>query len=166
MAASLAISTIKIFRLPSGGSVSLGCVPLIILAARHGFLTGLLCGFLQGCLVAAISPTIIHPIQFLLDYPLAYSCMGLAGLIDWNSDESNFINALKAVTATTAAYFCRMLMHVIAGTVFFSSGKGFEEALVFCFTYNLGHILPETILCGIFACLITDSKSKLCARQQ
>ncbi len=166
IAASLALSTFKIFKLPNGGSISLGCMPLILLSARHGIWVGIFCGILQGFLMTIISPSIIHPVQFLLDYPLAYACIGLSGVVVWFDEKQNsIILSLKAVAATTAAYFFRMLMHVIAAIVFFSDGKAFNEALVIGFSYNLGHILPETILCAIFVFLLTYKRNQLCARQ-
>ena len=166
IAASLALSTFKIYKLPNGGSVSLGCMPLVLLSARHGIRIGVLCGILQGLLMTIISPSIIHPLQFILDYPLAYACIGFSGIFVWYDEKQSVtILSLKAVVATTVAYFLRMIMHVVAAIVFFSDGKAFKEALAFGITYNLSHILPETILCAIFVWLITYNRNQLCAKQ-
>ena len=44
MALALALSYIKLFKMPFGGSVSIGSLPLMLIAARYGFKTSLVCG--------------------------------------------------------------------------------------------------------------------------
>ena len=41
---------------------------------------GVFVGFVYGTLQALQDPWIIHPAQFLLDSPIAFSAVGLAGL--------------------------------------------------------------------------------------
>ena len=67
MALALALSFLKIIKLPSGGSVSLGILPLMLIAARHGAKTSLVCGIVFGFLLVANGATIVHPMQFILD---------------------------------------------------------------------------------------------------
>jgi thiamine transporter len=159
MALALALSFFKIIKLPSGGSVTLAILPLVIISARQGFLIGSLCGFAFGILLLINGPYIVHPIQFLLDYPLAYSTMGIAGIIKWET-------SLKATTATTIANIIKFHCHVIAGVVFFSqSQKNFNEALTFSYAYNSGHLLPETIICAAIVWFIAMKHKELCSRQ-
>ena len=159
MALALALSFFKIFRLPSGGSVTLAILPLALISARQGFLIGSLCGFAFGILLLMNGATIVHPIQFLLDYPLAYSAIGLAGIIKWET-------ALKAATATTLANIIKLHCHVIAGAVFFSQNKeNFKEALTFSYAYNSGHLVPETIICAAIVWFIAMKHRELCSRQ-
>src|SRR4030042_3770098 len=70
-----------IYRLPQGGSVTIaGLVPLLWFALRRGLKYGVFAGFMYG-LIHAVLPGayIIHPVQGLLDYPLAFAALGLAG---------------------------------------------------------------------------------------
>lgn len=160
MALGLALSFFKIYKLPSGGSVSLGILPLVLIAARNGFKTGFVCGLGFGVLLVAAGATIVHPLQFLIDYPLAYAAIGLAGLIKWD-------NGLKAATATTLANLVKLHFHVIAGAVFFAKGKeNFKEALVFSYGYNCGHLIPETIICAIIVWYIASKHRNLCSQQK
>ena len=159
LAAALALSNIKLFQMPSGGSVSLGALPLLLLAARHGLLTGCISGALLGLLMLTTRPFIVHPLQFLLDYPLAYSSLGLAGAIAWQTPA-------KAATATTLANGIRLLLHVVAGAIFFVTGQDtFAKALTASCIYNLGHMLPETVICVILVSYIARNHQALCARQ-
>ena len=159
LAAALALANIKLFQMPSGGSVSLGVLPLLLLSARHGLLTGCASGFLLGLLMLTTRPFIVHPVQFILDYPLAYAAVGLAGMIAWQ-------NPLKAAAATTLANVIRLLLHVVAGAIFFVTGKDtFMQAILASCLYNLGHMLPETAICVIIVSYIARNHQALCARQ-
>ncbi len=166
MALGLALSFIKIIKFTQGGSVSLGFLPLLIIAARHGFKKGFICGFGFGFLLMVNEPTILHPIQFLLDYPIAYSCCGIAGLIKWN-------NGLKATTAITLANLVRLHFHVIAGVIFFIQNEEktekaltIKDALIASYGYNCGHLIPETIICAIIVWYIASKHRYLCSQQK
>ena len=159
MALGMALSILKLFRLPSGGSVSLGIIPLLIIASRYGFKISFFCGIGFGFLLAINGATIIHPFQFILEYPLANACMSAAGLIKWDT-------GLKATTATILANFLRFHCHVIAGVVFFSNNKdNFVKAFTYSYLYNCGHLVPETIICAAIVWFIASKHRTLCSRQ-
>ncbi len=159
LATALALTNFRIFQMPNGGSVSLGALPLFIIAARHGMLTGMFAGILMGLLMLAFRPFIVHPLQFVLDYPLAFAAAGLAGWSEWKT-------GLKAATATTVANIFRLHFHVVAGAVFFVAGKeNLLQVIMASYAYNLTHIIPETILCSVIAFYIARNNPALCARQ-
>ena len=72
-----------LFQMPQGGSVSIaGLVPLLWFALRRGLKWGVFAGFLYGLIHIFLPGSyIIDPVQGLLDYPLAFATLGLAGLI-------------------------------------------------------------------------------------
>ena len=72
--------------LPQGGSVTLGAmVPLLLFAIRRGYVYGIAAGMLFSIVTLAFNPPfIVSPIQFLLDYPLAFGALGLAGIFSSN----------------------------------------------------------------------------------
>ena len=159
LATALALANFKIFQMPGGGSVSLGGLPVLLLAARHGMVTGIISGALLGILLLSIRPFIVHPVQFLLDYPLAYASLGLSGAVAWES-------SLKAATATTVANFIRLHFHVVAGAVFFLADQNtMLQALSASYAYNLGHMLPEAILFAALTGYLARFQPALCARQ-
>jgi thiamine transporter len=160
LAAAIAFSHFKLYQLPSGGSISIGIIPLLMISARHGAGTGSICGMLMGLLLLMNRPFIVHPLQFLLDYPLAYASLGVAGFFVWDSP-------LKATSATTLANILRLLFHVIAGAVFFVSNKETTlGAITVSFAYNLSHILPETIICAAIAGYLATKHKILVQRQK
>lgn len=158
IAAALALSQFKLFVMPSGGSVSLSALPILILSARHGLKTGVLAGLLAGFLSAVFKPVIVHPLQFILEYPLAHAMLGISGVFVWN-------NWKKAVFGTVVAQSLKLVCHVIAGAVFFMKGDGaITDALIASSVYNVSYILPETIISCIIVSYVCLNNSYLVAR--
>jgi len=80
VAASTALSYVKVFSLPQGGSVTAGSmVPVIWLSLRRGPKIGVLACVLYGLVQLMVEPFVYHPAQVLLDYPVAFGALGLAG---------------------------------------------------------------------------------------
>jgi len=155
IALSLALGQFRLFELPAGGSLSLGGLPLLVLAARQGWRRGVGAGALAGLLITLRRPTIVHPIQFLLDYPLAHAALGAAGLWNWS-------NSRKTAAAVTFACSLRLLCHVTAGVVFFTDpALPINSALAASLAYNLSHMLPETAVSAAIAVWLTASHPEL-----
>ncbi|NLE06427.1 MAG: energy-coupled thiamine transporter ThiT, partial [Crenarchaeota archaeon] len=96
-----------------------------------------------------ILPYAYHPIQVLLDYPLAFGCLGFAG----------FFKKWPAIGATIAIAG-RFMMHFISGVVWF--GPMFVPELnpyIYSAGYNASYLIPE-IAISIF-CLYLLQKSKV-----
>ena len=47
-------------------------VPIFVLALRRGLVPGMIAGAVYGCVDLLIDPFVVHPVQLLLDYPVAY----------------------------------------------------------------------------------------------
>jgi len=70
-----------IYPLPQGGSITIaGLVPLFWFTLRRGFRFGVFAGAVYGLVHMALGGYVISPIQGLLDYPVAFAALGLAGL--------------------------------------------------------------------------------------
>ncbi len=79
-ALATALSTIVVYILPQGGSITLASmVPIIWLALRRGPKVGIVTGVIYGLIQFIMLPYAIDPIQVLLDYPLAFGVLGFAG---------------------------------------------------------------------------------------
>ena len=79
MAGALALVSHFFFELPQGGTINIGMVPIFWLALRRGPKIGIFAGAVLGVVDLAIEPFVVNPAQFILDYPLAFACLGLAG---------------------------------------------------------------------------------------
>ncbi len=82
VALATALSFIILFALPEGGSVTAGSmVPILWLALRRGPKIGLFTGAVYGMVQLAVMPQVYYPAQVLLDYPLAFGCLGLGRIL-------------------------------------------------------------------------------------
>ena len=114
MALALVASFIKLASLPMGGSITLFSMFFIcfigyLYGARIGIMTGVAYGILQ----LIIEPYIYAPLQVLLDYPLAFGALGMAGFFS----NKKFGLTAGVITGILGRYIC----HVISGYVFFAS---------------------------------------------
>ena len=81
IALAFVLSYVKLFRMPNSGSVTLASMlPLMLFSAAYGVGPGLLAGAAYGLLQYVQGGYFVHPIQFLLDYPIAFALIGLAGV--------------------------------------------------------------------------------------
>jgi len=144
VALSIALSYIKLFSLPQGGSVSLSMLPLLVFALRRGGVLGMTAGATAGFMHIFLGGYIVHPLQALLDYPVASAALGLAGF---------FRN--KKYLGITAGVIANMFSSVLSGVFFFSSyaPKGMNVWL-YSVVYNGSAVIPEGVICGILLYLI------------
>lgn len=148
--AALLLSFLRLWRMPQGGSVSLEMVPIFILAFRHGGKVGLLGGALLGFLKLLLSPYIIHPVQVLLDYPVPFMLLGVAGF---------GILRERRVLGVAMGSLLRFITHVVAGVVFFGeyAPEG-TPALVYSMGYNASYLVVEAVLVGIVIQLLSKRR--------
>src|SRR5919206_4569380 len=138
VALAFVLGLIKVWKMPFGGSISLEMVPLILLALRQGPWVGIVAGAAYGVLDLAIDPYVVHPVQVLFDYPLAFGALGLAGF---------FAPTVRgAVLGTVVAVLARFFCHFVSGVVFFASyaPKGWNVYL-YSAAYNSSSLIPSLI---------------------
>ena len=137
------LSTIVIFRMPQGGSISL-CSSLFFTLPGYlfGFKMGIIAGILGGIVNFIIDPFFLHPIQFLLDYIFAFVILGICGAYFYKSKNKNTNILLKSYVT---GMFFKFIFHVLSGIVFFGSyAPKNSNILVYSLTYNL-YVLYEMI---------------------
>ena len=142
VALSFMLSYIKLFSAPQGGSVTLASMlPIMLYASMFGTKRGLLAGLVYGLLQFIQKPEIYHWAQVVLDYPLAFTVIGLAGLP----------GKLKLLpVGTIIGGFARFVVHTISGFLFFSealNGAAFWASAV----YNGWYMLFDKLICFVLA---------------
>ena len=135
---SFALSYVKFFTLGAqGGSITFASLlPLMIFAYKFGTKKGVLVGIIYGLLQCIQSPQFYQPMQVILDYPIAFGAIGLAGIF---KDVNALKNDLwKFVLGATLAVLFRYTAHVISGYYVFSSWawEGYG-AFAYSVVYNL-----------------------------
>ncbi len=136
VALAVVLSLVKVLQMPQGGSVSLEMIPIFYLALWRGTGVGILAGLVLGLAKLWIEPYIVHPVQLIMDYPLPFLLLGLAGI--WPK---------RPFLGVTVATVARFMVHVLSGVVFFASyaPKG-SNVWVYSAVYNGSYLLPELVI--------------------
>lgn len=150
LALATILSQIKLLQMPQGGSVSLEMLPIIFIALRWGVKSGILLGSAFGFLQFFIGGYIVHWAQLVLDYPLAFGVLGLAGLARFFIKEKDLTERMTYVIVFTIfAGLLRFLAHFISGVVFFAEYAGEEGVILYSLIYNATYLMPEIIITAI-----------------
>ena len=136
VALAYVMGLVVLFKMPFGGTVSLEMIPLILLALRQGWKVGVVAGVAYGILYLTIDNFVVHPVQLLLDYPLAFGALGLAGLFK--------PTVRGAILGATVAVLARFLCHFLSGVIFFASyaPEGWNPFL-YSAAYNAAYLVPS-----------------------
>lgn len=145
IALSSVLSMIKIWKMPQGGSITAASMlPLMLFSYVYGMGPGCLVGALYGVLQFIIEPYFLSVPQMLLDYPIAFGMMGLAGLFSKMDDEN-----LGLTVGVVLASVGRFVAAVLSGVIFFAEYAGDQNPWVYSIVYNGSYMLPECIICVI-----------------
>ena len=142
IAMSFVLSYIKLWSMPMGGSVTLASMlPLLWYSNKFGVRNGLIAGAAYGLLQLIQKPEIYHWAQVLLDYPLAFGMLGLAGCV-----KNLQLGSILGVAG-------RWIMHILSGAIFFAEWvpEGWSNAWIYSAAYNGGYLLAELILCLVLS---------------
>ena len=140
----IALATIlyftRIYTFPQGGSVTLGSmIPLMLLSLRRGAKIGISAGVIYGLIILYLEPFVYNPFQVLLDYPLAFGALGLAGLF-----------RRLPIIGVAIAMLGRFVCHFLSGIIFFASFAPPEMSpIVYSALYNGSYLGVEFVISAI-----------------
>ena len=160
IALSFALSFMRLVRLPQGGSITpASLLPLMVYAYMFGVRKGIFAGVSYGLLQALQDPSVLHPAQFLLDYPVAFAWVGLAGLFAKTQNLRKTPQAQFALGGILAG-FGRFAMHFLSGTFAFGvfSPEGTPAAL-YSLVYQAGYVLPDLTIAIVVGLALFSSKA-------
>ncbi|MCF0231739.1 MAG: energy-coupled thiamine transporter ThiT, partial [Enterococcus sp.] len=155
VALSVVMGEIKLFHMPQGGSVTLmAMMPVTLVANYYGTKKGIFAGIAYGLLSMIFGVYIIHPLQFVLDYIIAFGALGIGGFIGNRSrkeDEGTAHSHYSVIFCYLIGAFARYFFVCISGAVYFAeyTPEGFNST-VWALYYNACYILPEILLTVIF----------------
>ncbi len=156
LAMAYALSYVKLFSMPQGGSITLASMlPIIIYAYIYGARKGIFVGLIYGVLQSLQSPYIIHPAQFLLDYPIAFAALGLAGIL---KDVKTLPEAAKFAIGTIVGGAGRYISHVISGAFAFGAYAEGQNVFIYSLAYN-SYVLIDLVLVIAIGILLTYNKN-------
>lgn len=161
VALSFALSYITLWKMPQGGSVTLASLlPIMLFAYVYGPKKGILVCFIYGLLQAVQDPYIIHPAQFLLDYPIAFALVGFAGAFA-NIKALEKLPQVKFALGAVLGGLLRFFAHVLSGVFAFNAyalDNGQSNFWIYSLAYN-SFVFVDLILVIVVGVLLFSSKS-------
>ncbi|MDO5574111.1 MAG: energy-coupled thiamine transporter ThiT [bacterium] len=140
-------SLIKVFEFPFGGSITLLSMLFICLIGYfYGPVTGLCVGVGYGVLQLFLEPIIYYPLQVIMDYFLAFGCLGLTGFF-CKKKHGLLIGYIVSITG-------RWIFASLSGYIFWSeyAWDGWN-AIAYTMVYNGAYIYAEGIVTIILLAL-------------
>ncbi|MCR4436444.1 MAG: energy-coupled thiamine transporter ThiT [Clostridiales bacterium] len=139
IATAFLLSFLRILQLPNGGSITVaGMLPLLIFAYIAGPRAGMAAGMCYGLIDFFYDPYFVHWAQFILDYPLAYASLGVAGYFRRNIYIGSVVGGML-----------RLLCHFVSGVIFFASYAQGQNVYLYSLLYNLSYMVPDIVICLI-----------------
>ena len=164
-ALALALSYAKVDVAALGGSISLVMIPLVLCAIRWGVGYGLAAGLVFGTLKFFIGGG--HAVNWesmLLDYTLAYTFVGFAGLLKGKSK--------TAWLAALIGGLGRFLIHYISGITIYAIvedttifGVTTSNPWLYSLLYNGAYMVPNIILTVAAVALLAIPLGKYMRRE-
>lgn len=153
VALAIALNQVVLFRMPQGGSITaFSMLPIVVCAYFYGVRRGLMAGMCVGLIDLIFNPYVIHPIQMLLDYPLAYGALAFAGLMR--------MRKFGLISGYVAGLLGRYICAVLSGIIFFGeyAPEGFN-AFTWSIYYNITYLGVEGALTLAVLCIPAVRKS-------
>jgi thiamine transporter len=147
VALATVLSTIKIFSMPYGGSVTLGSmVPILLIAFRRDVKVGVSAGVIYGMVQMMLDGWFYSPVGMLLDYPLAFGVLGIAALFK-----------KRPIIGVVVGLAGRFMSHFISGVVFFGmyAPEGMSPVL-YSAIYNGGYIGAELVISAVLIYMLVQ----------
>ena len=176
IALGTALSFVKVFDLPYGGSITLcSMLPVMLFAYRSGIKWGLGAGFtfsvlqllfgldaLKGISGATVSGSII------LDYLLAFTVLGLAGIFRGRIKNDPAAFTLGCLAAGLLRYLCSFLSGWILWGEFadvnfspvLAGMSGQQLACCYSLVYNGSYMIPEILVTCVAAFVVMQFLGK------
>ncbi len=166
LALAIALSYVRLFPMPLGGSITpASMLPIIVIALRYGWKGGLPVSFLfslfqitQALIDGDVFPycetlgTVV--ICVLFDYLLPFAVLGLAGLI---FDIVKKRTRATAYIGTAAVIVLRYAFHFVAGVAIWGQwapdGMG---PFLYSFLYQGALLLPELLITHVVASVLYE----------
>lgn len=159
VAIAQALSLVKLWEMPWGGSVVLAMVPIVLFAVRWGLVSGLIAGFVFGVLQFMFDGGFaIGWASIIGDYLLAFTVLGFAGIFRRKK--------AGVILGSLVAGLCRFLVHYVVGATVWAEympesfvGLTMTSPWIYSAIYNALYMLPNIIITVVvFAILYAPLK--------
>ena len=163
IALAVVLSLVKVYKLPWGGSITLlSMLPICMFSIKYGVLRGLFVSFAYAAIMLltdlgevlswGLTPETLIAC-FALDYLLAYTVIGVAGIFRTKKLPG-------WIAGTAVALLLRFAAHFLSGVLIWHSfgelwdGFSTENEFIYSALYNGSYMLPEIIFTVIGAIVL------------
>lgn len=142
VAISFVLSYIRLYRWPQGGSITLASMlPMFVFSYIFGPAAGISAGAVYGLLQLIQDPYILHPVQVLLDYIIAFAAMGLSGFARENVSLGVLLGG-----------FGRFFSSFLSGVIFFGSyAPDGMSPILYSISVNATIIGTDALICFVIS---------------
>lgn len=167
VALAFVLSFVKLYELPNGGSLTPAMFPVLLYTLRWGVGPGLGAGFVFGLLQLLFDGAYAWGWQsMILDYLLAFTPLGLAGLFRGR--------AWGIFPGTVLGCLGRFAVHYLSGVTIYRiieptqiPGLGtYDNPHLYSLVYNGSYMLPNTLLALLLAALLYAPMKRYFAGQE
>ena len=155
-----ALSLVKLWEMPLGGSITLlSMLPIVLIALRHGTAVGLSTAFVYsvGQLFLGLSSLMSWGMNvtmwigsLLFDYLIAFTLLGFAGVFRKKGVKGALAGVVLAMTL-------RFVSHFISGAIFFAVWCPWDNPVIYSVCYNGAYMGVELVLTLLGASLLFAS---------
>ncbi len=155
IALAFVLSRIKVYQAPNGGSVTAGSmIPIIIFSMRWGFGPGMIAGSIFGVLKLIMGGWVFSPMQAILEYPIAFGVLGLAGIFYTLKDKNKGNYLFKTIFPVFLAISARFICHLLAGVIFFAEYAGSQNPWIYSTIYQSSYLIPEFVVSAVLISIV------------
>ncbi len=163
---ALILDLLPSIKLSPAISISFAMVPIFIVAFRWGLRMALVSGFLWGLLQVVTGDVYyLTPIQFAIEYFIAFAFVGFAGLF-YKAVQSNLNNRKKllswVVLGVVVGSVARYFWHFVAGVIFWGeyAPEG-QSAFMYSLIANGTTMIGAIVFCAIVLVLLAGALPRL-----
>ena len=125
--------------LPFGGKITFFSMMMISMPAYYfGIKIGFVASFAFSLIMMVLDSYIIHPVQVIFDYTIAFGCFGIVAFF---RDKHNGL-----IIGFTVACIIRFISHSISGYIFFKDYAPENwNAIIYVIVYNGSFVFTECV---------------------
>lgn len=138
--------------------ISIAMIPVLLLSLRWGWKAGMASGFVWGLLQIVLGTAyVLTPLQAFIEYFIAFSFIGLAGLFAGRN-----ITAKSIVMAVFVGCLARYFWHFLAGWVYFGEAAPEDmPAALYSLAINGSAALLTFLVCTIVLVFLLKTAPRL-----
>lgn len=160
VAVGTALSYLKLYELPNGGSVCIGMLPIFLYCYRWGARNGFIASFAYGLLQLIFDGAYAWgPWSMLLDYILAFGAMGVCGFFKGKKGGIYIGTVVGSVARFIPSFISGITIYKIYEPVelFYHS---FTNPYIYSAAYNGSYVAIDMVLCLVIFALIAKPLAK------